>query len=241
MAESSDGNAAQLASQQSTHHETALILSTQAGSDIAMTRLAFATADLDRKREELEQSIRKAKGLGEALEKNAAERQQLMAEVSGLTDNDYSNIDHTDPKVAALENKVAMLEAQVAQFQAKEREMANACAQTSERVSYAADDDEDDEDDDDYEDDENDEDADNDHDPGAMEHQAKELLATQQTLSFLLANYFGNDPVPNGALHIVQLMAAAKSPWDGDDDKLIEDLSLETYLWLKVWVDPVEY
>jgi hypothetical protein len=128
--------------------------------------LGFATADFARKREELEQSIRKAKALDEALDKNAAERQQLMAEVFDLTSDNYDEVDYADPdpKVVDLEEKVAILEAQL---QAKEREMA--------------------------------------------EHHEKGS-ATQQTLEFFLSNYFGNDPVPDGALDLVQAMATAKPP-----------------------------
>lgn len=104
-----------------------------------MTKLAFITADLARKREELEQFAISAKVLQEALEKNAAERQQLMAEVYGLTNNDYNNINDTDPKVASLEEKVAMLEAEVAELEAKEREMTMICAHASKGAASAGD------------------------------------------------------------------------------------------------------
>jgi hypothetical protein len=131
-----------------------------------MTKLAFVTADLARKREELEQSMNRVKLLEEALEENAAERQRLMVEVSGLTDNNYDEANHTGPhlKIVDLEEKVAILEAQL---QTKEQEVAK--------------------------------------------HQEKGL-ATQQILSFWFTNCFGNDPMPDGALELVQAMAAAKSP-----------------------------
>ena len=159
----SDATQMEMVCQESACHERAVALDT---SDIAMTKLELAVADLSQQREELEQSISRAENLKEAIAKNAAERQQLMAEVSDLTSNSYDEVDHADPdpKVVDLEEKVAILEAQL---QTKEREMA--------------------------------------------EHHEKES-ATQQTLEFFLSNYFGNGPVPDGALDLVHAMATAKPP-----------------------------
>jgi len=93
--------------------------------DTVTADLASIIADLAHKREELESSINKSKDLEDALKKNAAERQRLIAECIAMGIN--GDIGAANTKVAALEAKVARLEADLQTKESEANENRHKC------------------------------------------------------------------------------------------------------------------
>lgn len=147
----------------------------QGDQDPTTADLAPVIADLAGKREELESFINKSKDLENALKKNAAERQRLIAEYIALGGN--GDISVANPKVAASETKVAALEAKITRLEtdleARQQE--------------------------------------------TIKNRQKKHLATQQIVSFLLANDIKTYPNPDMTEAAVRAMIAAEPPQTSHD------------------------